>query len=372
MNDCPRVAVLELGRAGALGATRRVETWTRLWRAVGAEVINVWLVPEHRARPLELPAAVFRCARSTDRAFETLAWSRDGARARLRGLAPDVVVATTARCWLPDVAPRGSVQVLDYVDVLSDSYLRRARAETSPLRRRGLQLLAGRLRTVESLQPPSVVRTAAGWRDALRLGAEWVPNVVDVPSFPAAAPDVDLLFVGTLSYAPNVEALERMSRVWPVLSGRRPATTLLVAGANPTPAVRALVARNGWELSADFPSLPAVCSRARVAVSPVRLSTGIQNKVLETAAQSLPQVIDPSVEQGLGPDFPARVAGTDDALVDALVSLLDDPAAAADLGRRARAHVESHFSVSRWAPWCQALLAGTGSPDWCAERRLTG
>jgi hypothetical protein len=271
-------------------------------------------------------------------------------------LAPDVVVATSARSWQPDVAPPGSLQVLDYVDVLSVSYLHRAGTEGSRVRRGGLRMLASRLDSVEAQTPPGVLRTAAGFQDALSLGAQWLPNVVDVPPPMSTSPDVDLLFVGTLSYQPNVDALQRMSRVWPALRQRRPTASFLVAGANPTPQVRSLVAQNGWELAPDFPSMKQVCARARVAVSPVRLSTGIQNKVLETAAHALPQVIDPSVVNGLGPGFPARVSTTDADLVESVVSLLDDPTGAAELGLQARAFVESQFSVSKWAPWCQELL----------------
>ncbi len=367
-----RVVILELGRRGALGAARRVESWSRLWRASGAEVITLLLLEESPVRPLDLPAAIVRCARRSDIALETLSWSRTTVTRRLRALAPDVVLATTARSWLPGVAPIGSLQILDYVDVLSESYLRRAGAEPSLLRRGALELLAGRMRGVESQTPAHVVRTAAGRQDARSLNAEWVPNVVDVPPLTTTSPDVDLLFVGTLSYSPNIDALQRMSRVWPAVRRRRPTASFLVAGANPTSQVRSLVAQNGWELAADFPSLHEICARARVAVSPVRLSTGIQNKVLETAAHALPQIIDPSVAGGLGPGFPALVPTTDAALVDAIVSLLDDPTCAVELGSRARAFVESQYTVSHWTPWCLKLLRGQHPSDQGQKGSLLG
>jgi glycosyltransferase involved in cell wall biosynthesis len=354
----PRVAVIDLGRKGALGAARRVASWETLWRSIGADVTCIRLVETCRTRrPVEFIASVRECVRRDDIAPESLMWSRRALVRELDGLRPDVVVYTTARSFHPDAVRKDAVTVLDYVDRLSESYRQRAELAGSSWRSSAYNALAARHRQLEAARhTDGVVRTAAGALDADILHVDWVPNVVDVPACGPTDPDVDLLFVGSLGYRPNVEAIRRLARLWPDILSRRPQTSLLLAGASPTPEVLSLAKAHSWELVADFASLPEIVSRARVSVAPLAHACGIQNKVLETAAFGLPQVIDPSVAAGLGPDFPAVVAPDDESLVASVVRLLDQPGEAARCGQAARRHVAENFSTERWGAWCAKLL----------------
>lgn len=354
-------AVLELGRPGALGALRRVETWERLLTAAGARVTQVQLVRECRPQPWELPGAFVDRVRHKALALETLAWSRRQAARQLVELAPALMVCTTARSYHPRVVPFGTSLVLDYVDRLSENYRSRAQLASSALGRQALRRLGDRMAAVEQRPPHGAVLTAAGHADADALGAVWVPNLVTVPPVHAVRPDHDVLFLGTLDYAPNVDALRRLAAAWPQVRRHRPQATVLVAGARPTKDVRDLLEAHHWSLAADFPELSSVCRRARVAVAPVAVSTGVQNKVLETAAHGLAQVVHPSVLQGLGPDFPARVADGPTELARALLDLLGDDDGTAALGRCARSHVQAHYTVEAWTPWCRGLLQGAGA-----------
>ena len=61
-----------------------------------------------------------------------------------------------------------------------------------------------------------------------------------------------VLFPASLSYYPNVDALAHLTgEIWPRVKARMPGAQLIVAGANPGPAVRSLVLSAGAELVAD-------------------------------------------------------------------------------------------------------------------------
>jgi glycosyltransferase involved in cell wall biosynthesis len=199
--------------------------------------------------------------------------------------------------------------------------------------------------------------TAAGWSDAEALGVRWLPNVLDPPDVASSAvAEADLLFFGNLSYEPNVAALETLRRVWPAVQRRRPGTTLLVAGAGGD-AVRAGAPPHGWIVEGRFDDVARLCGRARVAVAPLHHASGIQNKVLEAAAAGLPQVLTPQAAAGLRPGFPCVLADGDDALADALVELLEDPARASALGAQARDEILSTYVPAAWADTVRDLLA---------------
>jgi hypothetical protein len=351
MTSGASVAVVYLGRPGALGLHRRVESWLSIASAAGCRAHPVD-VAALRGRP---EPSRLRGLLTGDLVPEALTWSRAGLREALQALSPELVVFVTARAFDARCVPAQARVVLDFVDVISDNYRMRCNRNASPLRRAAYASLAGSMRRFERAQHGDVRRAAAGWRDAQQLGASWVPNVHRIPSQAAAETGTarhDLLFHGTLSYEPNVEALLHFRAAWQELRRQRPHVTMLVAGARPSGrTAAAITAVPGWTLLPDFPSLSAVMSQARVAVAPLVCATGFQNKVLETAAHGLPQVVSPAAQRGLDPDFPVLVAETVQQWSQTLSGLLDDPAAARALGDRARDHVHEHYRPERFGSW---------------------
>lgn len=353
------VAVVDLGRPRALGASRRVAVWRELWERAGAHVEVISLIGEHKARVHDVLSVAPKVAQGAC-VPESIVWSRRSLRSRLHALRPDVTVFTTARSFHPDVSPSPTV-ILDYVDRLSDNYRKRGGIAGSPAKAAGYRLLAARMAQFEKRPLGGVVRTAAGWADAQALGASWVPNIVDIVPPKERKPDVDLLFLGSLAYGPNIEGLERLMRVWPRVRAANPSVSMLVAGATPSPALRRRIDSMGWELAADFNSLEEICSRPRAAVAPLALVTGIQNKVLEAAAYGVPQVVDRAVLQGVGPNFPALAFTTDDELITGLHRVLTEPDVSRHLAEESQRVVAQRFSADAWSSWCRFFLDRTRS-----------
>ena len=353
-----RVAIAHLGRAAGMGEGRRVWSWTAAAEAAGFDVIPIPLLAAHRAR---LPDPRGMAALAARHAVpESLAWDRRGVRRQLEDIDVGAVVCLTARAFRPAMAPAGAAVVLDFVDRLSVSYRDRAVIAASPPLRIGFRLLAAAHRRFEGAGRTAEVRlAAAGRHDAAVLGAEWFPNLVEVASVARREPGpdgADLLFFGNLAYPPNIAAVRRLATLWPALQERRPGTTVLLAGAQPSAEVRDLAARCGWAVDADFTDLTAVSARARLAVAPLVHTAGIQNKVLEAAAHGMAQVVSTEAAAGLDPAFPVTVAADDVALVDAVTVLLDDPAERRRQGEAGRAHVATAYSPAPWAEVVARLL----------------
>ena len=150
--------------------------------------------------------------------------------------------------------------------------------------------------------------------------------------------------------------MARLARLWPRVLARRPGTTLLVAGADPTPEVRRRCAENGWTLVADFADLAAVAGRARVAVAPLDYTAGIQIKVLDAADFGVPQVVTAAALRGLAPDLPMTPVDTDPEIAAELCRLLDDPDQARDAAERLRVAVLAEYGVERWTTTVRQLL----------------
>lgn len=349
-----QVAIVSLGRHQAKGELRRVASWRLLFEHAGAQVDEV------RVAPGWCPHfdGVIPVARG-QAPPERVAWSGIRLREQLAVLDPAVVIVVSTRAYDPLVSTSGRTVVLDFVDSLSRSYRDRSEVVPGLLHRQGYRTLAATHRRVEErLRAAPVRRVAAGWADARRLDAEWVPIVSD-PTLHARAgqePDRDVLFFGTLRYPPNIDALERLGRLWPDVLRKRPATTALIAGSAPPDRVRDLCATHRWELLADFDSLPAVVARARIAVAPLERTAGIQIKILDAACLGIPQVVTPAALEGFAPGIRLAAQLDDHAFAAEIVRLLDDPRSATAEAATLRDRVDDEYGVERWAAWARDAL----------------
>ncbi|MGH8994517.1 MAG: glycosyltransferase [Acidimicrobiales bacterium] len=332
--------------------------WQELLSHAAIDTVTVNLLREHRW-PVPSPYAAFPAIRGSV-VPETAAWSASAAERALRDLDPDTIVFITPRAFHPRLVGIARRSILDFQDRFSASYSSRAAVDTRPGAALGWRLLSWATARFEA-RDHGVLTVAAGWSEAVQVGATWIPNTVT--TIPAAtindhgAAPVDLLFFGKLSALPNVDALRRIGSYWPRLTSERPSVSALIAGAYPSREVQALARTHGWQVEVDFESVLAVCQRARVALVPLRHANGIQNKVLEAAAAGLPQVVSAAALRGMKPGFPAMIARSEESTVKAIDLLLSNPSCRLELAYAAHAHVERHYSIDRWAPVVHDLVS---------------
>jgi sugar transferase (PEP-CTERM/EpsH1 system associated) len=174
-------------------------------------------------------------------------------------------------------------------------------------------------------------------------------NGVDLRHFtplPERSEPGHLVFTGVMDYFPNADACDWLARrILPRVRERFPAARLSIVGANPTAAVRALGRLPNVTVTGSVPSTVEWLARASVAVAPLRIARGVQNKVLEAFAMGLPVVATTPATQGIEARAGEHFLLADDApaQVEALCGLLGDPVRAGAIGRRARALVEQRY-----------------------------
>lgn len=174
--------------------------------------------------------------------------------------------------------------------------------------------------------------------ETARGGVSVVRNGVDFEAFaPRETPkDTDLLFVGNMAYPPNVLAAEALvNEVLPRVRAERP-VRVLIAGTSPVARVRRLAGRD-VEVTGRVPDIAGCYARSRIFVAPLSVATGLQNKLLQALAMGVPCVTSVPARHALGASEREMGAGRDAAeIASRVLGLLEDPAAAAELGRRGR------------------------------------
>ncbi|MGH6944664.1 MAG: glycosyltransferase family 4 protein, partial [Geminicoccaceae bacterium] len=181
-----------------------------------------------------------------------------------------------------------------------------------------------------------------------------VPNAVRIP---AGAPakragggPFTFLCVGTLNYYPNEDAALLLCRdVLPLVreqagrGGRE--VRLVIAGALPSAAVRALAETPGVLVMADVPDLAPLYRDADVVVAPLRAGGGTRIKILEAFSHRRPVVTTTIGAEGLDVRHGEHllIANTPAALADACVELLRRPERACAMAQRAFTLVRSAY-----------------------------
>jgi sugar transferase (PEP-CTERM/EpsH1 system associated) len=197
--------------------------------------------------------------------------------------------------------------------------------------------------------------------------ASVLPNGVDTAHFTSAGDGErhphTVVFTGVMDYEPNVDGVCWFAaECWPALRQRFPDARCLVVGSKPVPRVQALAQLPGVQVTGRVPTTPPWFDRAAVAIAPLRLARGVQNKVLEAMSMALPVVSSPQAAQGLGDVPPGTLTIADGAAATtaAIVDLFADPARARVVGNAAAAWVRRHWRWERMYERLDAILRELG------------
>ena len=156
----------------------------------------------------------------------------------------------------------------------------------------------------------------------------------------------NIVFCGNMSYAPNVDAAcWLVKEIMPLVWKRCPyGVNVLLAGADPKPAVRRL-ASSKVTVSGRLDDIREAYASAKIFVAPMRIGSGMQNKLLEAMSMGLPCVTTSIAATPLGatPWEHLLVGDTAEELADLIVKLGTEELhhSVADGGHR---FVQQHYS----------------------------
>lgn len=173
-----------------------------------------------------------------------------------------------------------------------------------------------------------------------------------------------LVFTGVLDYPPNVEGMRWFCReILPKLRQRLD-VTLNIVGRRPSALVKQLSEIEGVVLVGEVPDVRPYSHAANIAISPLTLARGIQNKVLEAMACGLPVVSTTQSAEGIDAvdGHEIIIANTVDEWIEALVQLAGDSERRDSIGRAARQAVVQRYSWQAKLAKLKTLVAGCELP----------
>ncbi len=213
--------------------------------------------------------------------------------------------------------PAGCRKVLDMVDVDSRKWEEYAGLRGWPhrlvYRREARRLAAEETRQVARFDSTLLVSADEAQLLRQRCGPAGervgvMPNGVDQEYFdpaadhdrPFAADERPIVFTGAMDYWANVEGVDWFAReVLPLVRQRDCRAVFYIVGSSPAREVRMLESLPGVRVTGRVEDVRPYLAHCAVAVAPLRVARGLQNKVLEAMSMACPVVTTTAAIRGI-------------------------------------------------------------------------
>jgi sugar transferase (PEP-CTERM/EpsH1 system associated) len=178
---------------------------------------------------------------------------------------------------------------------------------------------------------------------------------------PYPAGEAAIVFTGAMDYWPNIDAVQWFARdIFPSILVKNSNAHFYIVGSRPAVDVQALASVPGVHVTGTVPDVRPYLAHASVAVAPLRIARGVQNKVLEAMAMSKPVVVSAPALEGIDaePERDVLLAQDTSQFVQAVSSLLDKSQGGLSeaLGRAGRQKVETCYGWNSNLAQVDALL----------------
>lgn len=216
-------------------------------------------------------------------------------------------------------------KTLDYMDALSAGMEKRAKIanwiKKQPLKIEGkrLKIYENKIfdyfdhHTIISKQDQKLISHPLNQKITI------VPNGIDdyflqyTPS--NLTKEYDLVFVGNLNYAPNIEGcLFIVNELLPFFKKSGKDLTVLLSGANPSPKILKLNQLKNVTVIGWVDDIRESYSKGTIFVAPLFIGTGLQNKLLEAMSLNVPCITTSLVNNALGAEPNSEIIIADSAI----------------------------------------------------------
>lgn len=175
-----------------------------------------------------------------------------------------------------------------------------------------------------------------------------IPNGIDQRFFDehTSPKSYDLIFTGNMGYHPNViAAVFLVKKILPILSKKGYSFKVCLSGTTPAKEVLNLKSSK-VEVTGFVPEITDYLKQSSIFVAPMFSGSGLQNKLLEAMAMSMPVVTTDLANNALGAidGESVVIANTAEEFADKIIELIKDSAKAESIGMNAQSYVRSNYN----------------------------
>ncbi|MDO9102161.1 MAG: TIGR03087 family PEP-CTERM/XrtA system glycosyltransferase [Candidatus Nitrotoga sp.] len=170
-----------------------------------------------------------------------------------------------------------------------------------------------------------------------------------------------IVFTGAMDYWPNVDAVRWFAQeIFPAVLAKHPNIRFYIVGSRPTAAVQELTQLPGIVVTGAVADVRPYLAHAQLAVAPLRIARGLQNKVLEAMSMAKTVIASPQAAEGIlatsGKEL--HIASDSQEFSRIIISILANKAEE-HIGETARARILEDYNWERSLMHVKALLTDT-------------
>jgi len=253
-------------------------------------------------------------------------------------------------------------RVIDFVDMDSDKWMQYAEKKRWPMswvyRREARTLFNYEKKIAKKVDKNLFVssKEAELFSSKIKdtaIQVDYVNNGVDTAYFsssegflnPYGKGEKIIVFTGAMDYWANVDAVQWFAEeVFPALKNKIEHLRFIIVGSKPTREVLDLQLIDGVKITGFVEDIRPYVMYADVAVAPMRIARGIQNKVLEAMSMEKIVVVSPQGLEGINaqPDKDLMLSTLKQDWVEQVTNAIIQPNL--KMGHSARACVMNHYS----------------------------
>ena len=177
-----------------------------------------------------------------------------------------------------------------------------------------------------------------------------IPNGVAESYFTYPQPKekpYDILFSGAMSYAPNIDAAEYLIKeIMPLVWEKKPNVKIAIAGGGAPISLQKeaneRIIMPGW-----VDDMKEYYSQTKIFIAPMRIGTGLQNKLLEAMAMNVACITSPLANQALKAKDKEEILIADNAkaYADCIIDLLDNEQLSSKIANAGKDYVFNEYSL---------------------------
>jgi len=190
-------------------------------------------------------------------------------------------------------------------------------------------------------------------------GVVIIPNAVKIPEEQPLAPEPTLLFIGSYSFKPNLDAAKFLiKQIWPLVHQKIPNSTLIIAGSHPDRISSDDLGTQGVRFTGFVEDLDGLYRQSRVVCAPILSGGGTRVKIIEAAAYCKPVVSTVIGAEGIEMHDGYGIFLRDDpkSFAEACIRLLSDHEFCEHMGAAARAAIISKYDQKNIKPMIQEYI----------------
>jgi len=181
---------------------------------------------------------------------------------------------------------------------------------------------AALFRTMSAKQFQEKIYTLSNGVDTDYFNPKAEFDITDLPELSSPA----ICFTGAMDYWANVDAVVWFCKnVWPQVVAKIPNCTFYIVGGKPPVKVKQLESLPGVIVTGRVPDVRPYLAASKLAIAPMRIARGVQNKVLEAMAMALPVVMTSMGQEGIKVDALQKSLVHDEpkVMAECIISLLE-------------------------------------------------